>query len=240
MEFLTLSSLLAFISLAALEIVLGVDNIIFISILVGKLKPEQQAVARQVGLLFAMVTRILLLLALGWIMQLTAPLFVVLQNEISGRDIILILGGLFLIAKATHEIHDKLEMPDHRQELKVQKVRSLVATIIQIGLIDIVFSLDSVITAVGMAEHIEIMIAAVVAAVLVMMFSAAAISRFIDEHPTFKMLALSFLLLVGVMLVVDGLGQHVSKGYIYFSLGFSLLVEALNVRAKKVMLAKNS
>lgn len=234
MELLTISNLLALLSLTLLEIVLGVDNIIFISILVSKLEHSQQAMARQLGLIAAMVTRILLLLAIGWVMKLTEPLFAVLENEISGRDLIMLIGGLFLIAKATHEIHDKLEMPDARKELGKRRATSLTTAIIQIGLIDIIFSLDSVITAVGMAEHIEIMIAAVVIAVGVMMFSARAISEYIEKHPTLKMLALSFLLLIGVMLVADGLGQHVNKAYIYFALAFSLLVEVLNIRAKKV------
>jgi predicted tellurium resistance membrane protein TerC len=207
---------------------------VFISILVGKLPRERQASARRIGLLLAMGMRIALLLAISWVMGLTAPLFTlpVLEQEISGRDLILLLGGLFLVAKATWEIHDKLEGAGHAQVAPA--VASFGAILVQIVLLDIVFSLDSVITAVGMARHVEIMVAAVVIAVGVMMAFAGTISAFIERHPTMKMLALSFLLLIGVVLIADGFGQHVSKGYIYFAMAFSLFVEVLNIRLRQV------
>jgi predicted tellurium resistance membrane protein TerC len=221
---------IALVTLTVLEIVLGIDNIIFISILSGKLPAEQQAKARTIGLALATITRVLLLLSLTWVMGLTAPMFVLLGNEISGRDLILLLGGLFLIAKSTHEIHDKLEGVDGQSRVKVKAKFSSI--IIQILLLDIVFSLDSVITAVGMARHIEIMIAAVVIAVGVMMLSAGAISNFVERHPTVKMLALSFLLLIGVTLIAEGFDQHISKGYVYFAMAFSVFVEMLNLRLR--------
>lgn len=231
MEWLaTPESWVALITLTVLEIVLGIDNIIFISILSGKLPEHQQAKGRTVGLALATITRVLLLVSLTWVMRLTAPLFVLLENEISGRDLILILGGLFLIGKSTHEIHDRLEGSEGRASAKVKAKFSSV--IIQILLIDIVFSLDSVITAVGMARHIEIMIAAVVIAVAVMILAAGAISRFVERHPTVKMLALSFLLLIGVTLIAEGFDQHISKGYIYFAMAFSVFVEMLNLRMR--------
>jgi len=231
-ELLTSENLIALLTLASLEIVLGIDNIVFISILVGKLPAAQQASARRIGLLLAMGMRIALLLAITWVMGLTAPLFEVLQHAFTGRDLILLLGGLFLVAKATWEIHDKLEGETH--DASGAKARARFATILtQIVLLDIVFSLDSVITAVGMAQHLEIMIAAVMIAVGVMLVFAGAISGFIERHPTLKMLALSFLLLIGVVLVADGFGQHVSKGYIYFAMAFSLFVEILNIRIRK-------
>lgn len=220
----------ALVTLTVLEIVLGIDNIIFISILSGKLPVEQQAKARTVGLALATITRVLLLLSLAWVMSLTAPLFAVFSNEISGRDLILLLGGLFLIGKSTHEIHDKLEGSEGKATGKVKAKFSSI--IIQILLLDIVFSLDSVITAVGMARHIEIMIAAVVIAVVVMMLSAGAISNFVERHPTVKMLALSFLLLIGVTLIAEGFDQHISKGYVYFAMAFSVFVEMLNLRLR--------
>ncbi|MDL1892525.1 TerC family protein [Sphingobacteriales bacterium CHB3] len=220
----------ALVTLTVLEIVLGIDNIIFISILSGKLPVEQQAKARTVGLALATITRVLLLLSLTWVMSLTAPMFSVLGNEISGRDLILLLGGLFLIGKSTHEIHDKLEGSEGKATGKVKAKFSSI--IIQILLLDIVFSLDSVITAVGMARHIEIMIAAVVIAVVVMMLSAGAISNFVERHPTVKMLALSFLLLIGVTLIAEGFDQHISKGYVYFAMAFSVFVEMLNLRLR--------
>lgn len=220
----------ALVTLTVLEIVLGIDNIIFISILSGKLPVEQQAKARTVGLALATITRVLLLLSLAWVMSLTAPLFAVFSNEISGRDLILLLGGLFLIGKSTHEIHDKLEGSEGKSTGKVKAKFSSI--IIQILLLDIVFSLDSVITAVGMARHIEIMIAAVVIAVVVMMLSAGAISNFVERHPTVKMLALSFLLLIGVTLIAEGFDQHISKGYVYFAMAFSVFVEMLNLRLR--------
>lgn len=244
MEFLSSpEAWISLLTLTILEIVLGIDNIIFISILSGKLPADQQKKGRQVGLALAMITRVLLLLSLTWVMTLTSELFNLgdligvsnaewLQKlSISGRDLILIIGGLFLIYKSTHEIHDKLESEEEK-ELK-GKVYSFTGVIIQILLLDIVFSLDSVITAVGMAEHVEIMIAAVVIAVIIMMFSASAISNFVNNHPTVKMLALSFLLLIGVSLLAEGLDQHIPKGYIYFAMAFSILVEMLNLKMKK-------
>jgi predicted tellurium resistance membrane protein TerC len=229
---LTSENLIALLTLSSLEIVLGIDNIVFISILVGKLPPDQQASARRIGLLLAMGMRIALLLAISWVMGLTKPLFAVLEHGFTGRDLILLLGGLFLVAKATWEIHDKLEGAE--QAAGGARVAANYGSILaQIVLLDIVFSLDSVITAVGMAGEISIMIAAVVIAVGVMLVFAASISAFIERHPTMKMLALSFLLLIGVVLVADGFGQHVSKGYIYFAMAFSLFVEVLNVRLRK-------
>jgi predicted tellurium resistance membrane protein TerC len=233
-ELFTSENLIALLTLSSLEIVLGIDNIVFISILVGKLPREGQAKARQIGLLLAMGMRIALLVAISWVIGLTAPLFVlpVLEQEISGRDLILLLGGLFLVAKATWEIHDKLEGGDHTRA--APRVASFGAILLQIVLLDIVFSLDSVITAVGLVKEIAIMITAVVIAVLVMMVFAGRISAFIERHPTLKMLALSFLLLIGVVLIADGFGQHVSKGYIYFAMAFSLFVEILNIRLRRV------
>ena len=244
MEFLaTPEAWISLLTLTILEIVLGIDNIVFISILAGKLPEHQQKKARQLGLALAMITRVLLLLSLSWVMSLTANMFNmgewfgVTDTEwltklgISGRDLILLVGGLFLIYKSTHEIHNKLE-GDEEDGAKV-KVHSFAGTIIQILILDVVFSLDSVITAVGMADHIEIMIAAVVIAVIVMMFSASAISNFVNKHPTVKMLALSFLLLIGVSLLAEGFDQHIPKGYIYFAMAFSVLVEMLNLKMKK-------
>jgi len=232
-ELFTTESLIALLTLSALEIVLGIDNIVFISILVAKLPPAEQPRARRIGLLLAMGMRIALLLAISWVMGLTKPLFSLLGQEFAGRDLILLFGGLFLVAKATWEIHDKLEGADHAAGGRPRGVASFGAILIQIVMLDIVFSLDSVITAVGMARHIEIMIAAVVIAVGVMLAFAKAISDFIERHPTMKMLALSFLLLIGVILMADGFGQHVSKGYIYFAMAFSLFVEVLNIRIRR-------
>jgi predicted tellurium resistance membrane protein TerC len=226
---------LAFGTLTALEIVLGVDNIIFISILVGRLPKEQQPRGRTIGLALAMLTRIALLLSITWVMGLSAELFNVMGRGVSGRDLILIGGGLFLLAKSTLEIHTSLEGEEHDQEVKGRA--SFLSVIIQIAIIDIVFSLDSVITAVGMADHVEVMIAAVVAAVLVMMFLAGPISNFVDRHPTIKMLALSFLILIGMALVGEGLGFHIPKGYIYFAMAFSVVVEMLNMQLRKRMVA---
>lgn len=244
MDFLaTPEAWISLLTLTVLEIVLGIDNIVFISILSGKLPEAQQKKARQLGLALAMITRVLLLLSLSWVMSLTAPLFNmgewigVSSQEwldklaISGRDLILLIGGLFLIYKSTHEIHNKLEGEEDGEGKA--KVHSFAGTIVQILILDIVFSLDSVITAVGMAEHIEIMIAAVVIAVIVMMVSASAISNFVNQHPTVKMLALSFLLLIGVSLLAEGLDQHIPKGYVYFAMAFSVLVEMLNLKMKK-------
>ena len=226
---------LAFGTLTALEIVLGVDNIIFISILVGRLPKEQQPRGRTIGLALAMLTRIALLLSITWVMGLSAELFSVLGKGVSGRDLILIGGGLFLLAKSTLEIHTSLEGEEHETEVKGRA--SFLSVITQIAIIDIVFSLDSVITAVGMADHVEVMIAAVVAAVLVMMFLAGPISNFVDRHPTIKMLALSFLILIGMALVGEGLGFHIPKGYIYFAMAFSVVVEMLNMQLRKRMVA---
>ncbi len=221
---------LGLLTLTVLEIVLGIDNIIFISILAGKLPPQQQGRARRVGLAGAMLTRIALLAAVAWIIRLTAPLFHLLGHPFSGRDLILIAGGLFLIAKSTREIHDGLEGEAGHAGSGVRA--SFAGVVGQIVLLDIVFSLDSVITAVGMARHLPVMIAAVVLAVAVMMFAAAPISDFVHRHPTVKMLALSFLLMIGVSLIADGLGQHIAKGYIYFAMGFSVFVEVLNMRMR--------
>ena len=227
-------SLIALATLTVLEIVLGLDNIIFISILAGRLPKDQQGTARTVGLGLAMFTRVLLLLSLSWIISLTAPLFAVLGHEISGRDLILIGGGLFLLAKSTWEIHHRLEgePDDHAAQGSATGRGAFVSTLTQIILLDIVFSLDSVITAVGMANELWVMITAVVIAVGIMMLSAGGISRFIEQHPTIKMLALSFLLLIGVTLVAEGLDQHISKGYIYFAMAFSVFVELLNIRVR--------
>ena len=217
-------------TLTFLEIVLGVDNIIFISILSGKLPPAQQPRARRLGLLGALVMRVLLLLSLAWIIRLTEPWFTIAGQAISGRDLILIFGGLFLLAKATYEIHDKLEGDEGHASRRVHA--SFVTVIIQIMLLDIVFSLDSVITAVGMADDFGVMVAAVVIAVGVMMLAAGAISDFVEKHPTVKMLALSFLLLIGLSLIAEGFHQHIPKGYIYFAMGFSVFVEMINLRVR--------
>jgi len=221
---------IALLTLTVLEIVLGIDNIVFISILAGKLPQDLRERARKVGLSLAMVIRILLLLTITWVMRLTAPLFTVTGQELSGRDLILIIGGLFLIAKSTHEIHDKLEGEDGHGKARV--AASFGAVIVQILLLDIVFSLDSVITAVGMAESVLIMVLAVVIAVGVMLVSSGTIGEFVDRHPTVKMLALSFLLLIGVSLMAEGFDQHIPKGYIYFAMGFSVFVEMINLRVK--------
>jgi predicted tellurium resistance membrane protein TerC len=222
---------IALVTLSALEIVLGVDNVIFISVLASKLPRRQQARARRVGLLGAMVTRILLLFSLAWLARLTAPLFAVAGNEISGRDLILLAGGVFLLAKATWEIHDNLEGGE--QTGPGARAASFSGLIAQIMVLDIVFSLDSVITAVGMARQVGVMVAAVVVAVGVMLWASGPIAAFVDRHPTVKILALSFLLLIGVSLVAEGLDQHIPKGYIYFAMGFSVFVEMLNLRMRR-------
>ena len=228
--FLTADGLIALVTLTFLEVVLGVDNVIFISILVGKLPKEQQQRGRTIGLGGAMGMRILLLLSLTWIMRLTEPLFTLFNHGFSGRDLILISGGLFLLWKATVEIHDKLEGEEGHGTTKVKP--SFGAVIGQIMLLDMIFSLDSVITAVGMANDISIMVTAVVIAVAIMMFSAKAIGDYVMRHPTVKVLALSFLLMIGLTLVADGVGFHIPKGYIYFAMGFSIFVEAINLRIR--------
>lgn len=222
---------IAFLTLSVLELVLGIDNIIFISILAGKLPAEQQPRARFIGLTLALVMRVLLLLSLTWVMGLVEPLFSVFGKEISGRDLILLIGGLFLIGKSTHEIHGSLEGAEGTSAKKVYA--SFTSVIIQIMLLDIVFSLDSVITAIGMVDNIYVMIAAVVVSIVAMMFFAAPIGNFVEKHPTIKMLALSFLLLIGFTLVAEGFQQHIPKGYIYGAMAFSVLVEILNMRLRK-------
>jgi len=221
---------IALATLTALEIVLGIDNIIFISILVGRLPPAQRQKARTLGLGLAMGTRILLLMSLSWVMTLVEPLFTVLEHAISGRDIILVGGGLFLLAKSTHEIHGSLEGYDE-EEKKVRNV-GFIGVLIQIAILDIIFSLDSVITAVGLANQLPVMVLAIVISVIVMMFFARAIGEFVDRHPTIKMLALSFLILVGVSLIGEGFEFHIPKGYIYFAMAFSVAVEMLNLRMR--------
>ena len=222
---------IAFLTLVALELILGVDNVIFISILAGKLPQEQQGRARRTGIMLAVVTRILLLISLRWIIGLEETLFTVFNLDVSGKDLILFGGGLFLIAKSTHEIHQKLEGVEGETSAKIQG--AFWSVIIQIMLLDIVFSLDSVITAVGMVDQLAIMIAAVVIAAVVMVFTSGPLGNFVERHPTVKMLALSFLLLIGFTLIVEGFHQHISKGYIYFAMGFSVFVEMLNLRLRQ-------
>ena len=222
---------IAFVTLTALEIVLGVDNVVFISILAGKLPIEQREKARRLGLGLAMFMRILLLMSIAWVVRLTAPLFSVLTQEISGRDLILLVGGLFLLAKSTHEMHSQLEGEEGHSSARV--AASFLSVIIQILLLDIIFSLDSVITAVGMADDLGVMITAVIVAVGFMLVFSGSVSRFVDKHPTIKMLALSFLLMIGVSLVAEALEFHIPKGYIYFAMAFSLFVEVLNIRLRR-------
>ncbi len=222
---------IALFTLTALEIVLGIDNIIFISILVNKLPQHQRTIGRKVGLGLAMLVRLILLFSIAWVMGLTEPWFTVFGQEISGRDIILVGGGLFLLAKSTHEIHGNLE--GESEELHTAAVAGLGGVLIQIALLDVVFSLDSVITAVGLVDHISIMAIAIIIAVSVMLFAAKAIGDFVEQHPTVKMLALSFLILVGVTLIAEGFDVHVPKGYIYFAMAFSVAVEMLNIRVRK-------
>jgi len=229
---LTADGLIALVTLTAMEIVLGIDNVVFLAILVGRLPTSEQAIARRLGLTLALGMRIGLLLAISWIMRLTAPLFSVLGGNVSGRDLILLGGGLFLIAKATWEIYGKVEA-GHGESVAAPARGAFLLVLVQILLIDIVFSLDSVITAVGMANEISIMIIAMVAAMLVMLVSAGAVSGFVNRHPSVKILALAFLLLIGVMLVAEGMGTPVAKGYIYFAMAFSLFVEMLNLRYRK-------
>jgi predicted tellurium resistance membrane protein TerC len=218
------------VTLTLLEIVLGIDNVIFISILTAKLPRAQQARARTLGLGLALVTRILLLLSIKWLMGLTRPLFSLFSHEFNGKDLILLSGGLFLIAKSTQEIHAKLEGEKYRPDAKLRG--GFVQTIIQILLLDIVFSLDSVITAVGMAQHLPVMIAAITLALLVMLLAAAAVSDFVEKHPTIRMLGMAFLILIGVVLVADGFGQHIERGYIYFAMAFAATVEMLNLKLR--------
>jgi predicted tellurium resistance membrane protein TerC len=231
---LTADALVSLVSLSAMEIVLGIDNVVFIAILTARLPTAQQQLARRLGMTMALGIRIGLLFAISWLMSLTRPLFTIpmLREDISGRDIILMLGGLFLIFKATWEIYDKLEV-DHHDTARRAGRASFAFTIAQILVLDIVFSLDSVITAVGMSNHLPVMVTAMVIAMVVMLVSMGAIGGFVERHPSVKILALSFLLLIGVMLVVEGMGQHVSKAYIYFAMAFSLLVELFNMRYRK-------
>jgi predicted tellurium resistance membrane protein TerC len=233
--FLSSEAWIAFFTLSLLEVVLGIDNIIFISILTNKLPVENRARARFAGIALALVFRIVMLLGITWIIGLTEPLFTLLNTAFTGRDIVLLLGGLFLIAKATSEIHHKTEVNDpkeDKQELKKQGAKSFAAIIIQIGLLDIVFSFDSILTAIGMTEEVLIMIMAVIVSLVVMLIFAGKIADFIEKHPTLQVLALAFLILIGFVLIADGLHQHISKGYIYFAVAFSLLVEAVNIRVR--------
>jgi len=229
---------IAFLTLLALEIVLGIDNIVFISILVDKLPEERQALARRLGLGMALVMRILLLLSLSWVIGLTAPLFTVFGQEISGRDVILILGGLFLLGKSTYEIHENLEGEEGHSSARVKA--TFASVLIQIIILDMVFSLDSVITAVGMVDQVSVMIAAVTVAIVVMLVSAEAVAGLVTRHPTLKMLALSFLLLIGLALLLEGFDQHIPKGYIYFAMGFSVFVELLNIRVRRRRAARSA
>ncbi|MFA6235961.1 MAG: TerC family protein [Bacteriovorax sp.] len=228
----SVSSIIPFLTLCALELVLGIDNVIFISILSSRLHKDQQDKARKLGLSLAVVTRVCLLLSISWVIGLTAPLFTLFDVVISGRSLILLIGGLFLIAKSTHEIHQKLESAEEVTD-SGKVPTGFAGVIVQILLLDLVFSLDSVITAVGMVSNVAIMIAAVVVSTFVMIYTSGPISGFVEKHPTVKILALSFLLLIGVTLIAEGLNQHISKGYIYFSMAFSLFVETLNIRMKK-------
>lgn len=227
----------ALLTLTALEIVLGIDNIIFISILVGRLPEKQRQSGRIIGLSLAMATRILLLLSLSWLMKLTTPLFEIFSQEISGRDLILLIGGLFLVAKSTHEIHHSM-MPEEEEEQTIVKKANFLSILIQIAVLDIVFSLDSVITAVGMVSQIGVMIVAIIVAVGVMMWAAKPIGDFVESYPTLKILALSFLILVGVALIGEGLDFHIPKGYIYFAMAFSVVVEMVNIKMRKHLLKR--
>ena len=224
----------ALATLLALEIVLGIDNIIFISILVGRLPPQQRELARRLGIGFAMLTRLALLFSLAWIIGLVEPWFSVLGQDISGRDLVLILGGLFLLAKATHEIHLSLEAPAEAEASMAAAARNgMVGIVVQIALLDIVFSLDSVITAVGLVDHLSVMVIAILGAVAVMLVAAKSIGDFVDRHPSIKMLALSFLMMIGLTLMAEGFDVHVPKGYIYFAMAFSVVVELLNIRVRR-------
>lgn len=227
----SVQSIIPFLTLFALELVLGIDNVIFISIISDRLPANQRRKARTIGLSLAVITRIALLLSLSWMMSLTQTLFTFFGNDISGRDLILILGGLFLIAKSTHEIHQKLEADDKSRS--IPKTTSFLFVLIQILLLDVVFSLDSVITAIGMVNDLPIMVAAIIAATFVMIIASHPISEFVDRHPTIKILALSFLVLIGVALLAEGFDTHIPKGYIYFSMTYALIVEFLNLRLRK-------
>jgi len=237
MELLTLENLIALITLTSLEVVLGIDNLVFLAILASKLPEEQRPRARRIGLGLAMIMRILLLLGIQWIMRLTTPLFYLPGHGLSGRDLILLLGGLFLLAKATHEIHESFQ-GDEREKALATGASRFGFVIAQIVAVDLVFSLDSVITAVGMARAVPVMVAAVIVAVLIMMWSAGPISGFVERHPTIRMLALAFLLLIGVMLVAESFHRHLERGYIYFAMAFSLFVEILNIRAGRARQAR--
>jgi len=233
MELLTLENLAALVALTGLEIVLGFDNIVILTVLVSKLKPEQQDKARKVGLSLAMIMRILLLFSISWVMLLTKPLFGIGSFEFSGKSLVLLIGGLFLIGKATFEIHENTEGHEMKLPSDARRSKKFWPVITQILLLDLVFSIDSVITAVGMASHLPVMVLAIVSSVGLMFFFAKPVGEFIEEHPTFKILALSFLVLVGVMLVSEGFGKHIEKGYVYFAISFSLIVEFINLRMKK-------
>jgi predicted tellurium resistance membrane protein TerC len=238
MELFTVTSLVALLTLVALEIVLGIDNVIFIAILTGKLPPERQDRARQIGIGLAVFSRILLLLAISWVIGLTKPLFEIMGNEVSGRDLILLVGGLFLIAKSTHEIHEKLEALDDRESKTVAQATTFVSVLAQVVIIDIVFSLDSVITAVGISGELPIMITAILIAAVVMLVFAGAIARFVERHPTMKILALAFLILIGVLLVIEGwnpeaVEENQLKNYAYFAMVFAFLVEVVNIRLRR-------
>ncbi|MDA0577997.1 MAG: TerC family protein [Verrucomicrobia bacterium] len=239
MHLLSIENLVALLTLTAMEIVLGIDNIVFLAILTGRLPAALRRRARMIGLSLALILRVILLFTIKWIMGLTAPLFEVFSHAVTGRDLILLAGGLFLVAKATHEIHERVEGDGMHAPAEGKTGASFAAAIVQIALIDLVFSLDSVITAVGMAKEIAVMIAAVLIAVMVMMAFAGTVSDFVERHPTIKMLALSFLLLIGVMLVADGAGRHIEKGYVYFAMAFSLGVEVLNIRASRKSATKS-
>jgi predicted tellurium resistance membrane protein TerC len=233
MDPLLLDALLALLTLTAMEVVLGIDNVIFIAILVARVPDAQRERLRRAGLVLALGMRIGLLMAIEWIMSLTDTVLTVLQNELSGRDLILLAGGAFLIAKSTHEIHDKVEGAQQTEDSAPKAASGAASVLAQIIMVDVVFSLDSVITAVGMADQVWVMVVAMVVATVVMLVSAKPIGDFVEKHPTLKVLALSFLILIGVMLVAEGLGQHVSKGYIYFAMAFSLVVEVINMRIRK-------
>ncbi len=232
-ELLTLENLIALLTLTGLEIVLGIDNIVFIVVVTAKLPQQVQPLARKLGIGLAMVSRIGLLLCISWIMGLTAPLFSILDHVVTGRDLVLLIGGLFLLGKATFEIHEKIEDAGAVREAAGHAKSTFVSAVLQIVVLDLVFSLDSVITAVGMAKHLPVMIIAIVLAVMVMLLFSRAVSAFVTKHPTVQMLAFAFLLLVAVFLVAEGLGKHIDRGYIYFAMGFSLFVEFLNLRVRK-------